>query len=75
MSSRAGFSGKSEWWAWSQAVGGTVAPIIFRAILDIGAPQWLFFGSAIFLVICMLSVLGSAHQSKKVALSRNCSEI
>ncbi len=53
-----------------QAVGGTVAPVVFGAVLDIGAPEWLFFGSAIFLLVCMLSVLGSAHQTKKAALHR-----
>lgn len=57
-----------------QAVGGTVAPIVFGAILDIGAPEWLFYGSAIFLVVCMLSVLGSAHEMKKAALHRKGTE-
>jgi len=53
-----------------QAVGGALAPIVFGAILDIGAPEWLFYGSAIFLMVCMLSVLGSAHEMKKVVLHR-----
>jgi fucose permease len=57
-----------------QAVGGTIAPVVFGAVLDIGAPEWLFFASAIFLLVCMLSVLGSAHQTKKAALHRAMTE-
>jgi MFS family permease len=47
------------------AVGGTVAPVLFGALLDIGLPEWLFYASATFLLVCMLSVLGSAHWSRK----------
>jgi MFS family permease len=47
------------------AVGGTIAPLAFGAILDIGIPEWLFYSSAIFLLVCMLTVLGSAHYAKK----------
>ena len=48
-----------------QAFGGTIAPLAFGAMLDIGAPEWLFYSSAIFLGVCMLTVLGSAHCAKK----------
>jgi MFS family permease len=48
-----------------QAVGGTIAPLVFGAMLDIGVPEWLFYSSAIFLGVCMLTVLGSAYWSKK----------
>ncbi|MCH8917590.1 MAG: MFS transporter [Alphaproteobacteria bacterium] len=48
-----------------QAIGGTIAPVLLGALLDIGMPQWLFYCSAIFLLICMLTVLGSAHWSRK----------
>ena len=48
-----------------QAVGGTVAPVVFGAIIDIGAPQWLFYASALFLIVCMLSVLGSAQGMRR----------
>ena len=51
------------------AIGGTVAPVLLGALLDIGLPEWLFYCSAIFLVICMLSVLGSAHWSRKERLA------
>lgn len=49
-----------------QAVGGTVAPVVFGAILDLGAPAWLFYASALFLVVCTLSVLGSAREMRKI---------
>jgi MFS family permease len=49
-----------------QAVGGTIAPVMFGAILDVGAPAWLFYLSALFLLVCMLSVLGSAREMAKV---------
>ena len=49
-----------------QAVGGTIAPVMFGAILDFGAPAWLFYASAVFLLVCMLSVLGSAREMKKI---------
>ncbi|MDH3242428.1 MAG: MFS transporter [Alphaproteobacteria bacterium] len=51
-----------------QAVGGTIAPVVFGAILDLGAPQWLFYASALFLVVCTLSVLGSARETKKLGV-------
>jgi len=49
-----------------QAVGGTIAPVMFGAILDFGAPAWFFYASAVFLLVCMLSVLGSAREMKKI---------
>jgi MFS family permease len=49
-----------------QAVGGAIAPVMFGAILDFGAPAWLFYASAVFLLVCMLSVLGSAREMKKI---------
>jgi MFS family permease len=52
-----------------QAVGGTIAPVMFGAILDFGAPAWLFYVSALFLLVCMLSVLGSAREMAKLRLS------
>jgi len=47
------------------ALGGAIAPVLLGALLDSGMPEWLFYCSAIFLSICMLSVLGSAHWSRK----------
>ncbi len=48
-----------------QAIGGTIAPVAFGMILDFGAPQWVFYMSAAFMLICMLAVLGSAHEARK----------
>ncbi len=51
------------------AVGGTIAPVLLGALLDMGLPEWLFYCSAIFLFICLLTVLGSAYWSKKERLA------
>ena len=48
-----------------QAIGGTIAPIVFGAMLDLNMPQWVFYSSAIFMIICMLAVLGSAREARK----------
>jgi FSR family fosmidomycin resistance protein-like MFS transporter len=50
-----------------QAIGGTIAPVVFGAMIDMGAPAWVFYSSAVFMVICMLAVLGSAWQARKIA--------
>jgi sugar phosphate permease len=48
-----------------QAIGGTIAPIAFGAMIDLGAPQWVFYMSAVFMVVCMLAVMGSAFHARK----------
>jgi FSR family fosmidomycin resistance protein-like MFS transporter len=48
-----------------QAIGGTIAPVTFGLILDFGAPQWVFYMSAVFMLICMLAVVGSAREARK----------
>ncbi|MGE0652050.1 MAG: MFS transporter [Alphaproteobacteria bacterium] len=48
-----------------QAIGGTIAPVVFGAMIDLGAPQWVFYMSAVFMVICMLAVMGSAFHARK----------
>jgi FSR family fosmidomycin resistance protein-like MFS transporter len=50
-----------------QAIGGTIAPVVFGAMIDFGAPQWVFYSSAVFMVICMLAVLGSAREARKAS--------
>lgn len=46
-----------------QTIGSAVAPLLFGLMIDIGAPAWIFYTSAIFTVICMLVVLISAKHS------------
>lgn len=48
-----------------QAIGGTIAPVTFGLILDLGAPEWVFYLSAIFMIVCMGAVLGSANEARK----------
>jgi MFS family permease len=48
-----------------QAIGGGISPVLFGAMLDFGAPEWVFYASAFFLVLCILAVLGSAREARK----------
>lgn len=50
-----------------QAIGGTIAPIVFGAMIDLGAPQWVFYMSAVFMIVCLLAVMGSAREARKAA--------
>ncbi len=50
-----------------QAIGGTISPVVFGAMIDLGAPEWVFYASALFLVLCILAVLGSAREARKAA--------
>jgi MFS family permease len=52
-----------------QAIGGAIAPVLFGAMLDFGAPEWVFYASAIFLVLCILAVVGSAREARKAGLT------
>ena len=49
-----------------QAIGGAVAPVFFGAMLDFGAPEWVFYASAVFLIFCILAVMGSAREARKM---------
>lgn len=40
-----------------QNVGGAIAPIFYGFILDFASPQWVFYLSALFLVICIATVM------------------
>ncbi|MEE8517397.1 MAG: MFS transporter, partial [Alphaproteobacteria bacterium] len=40
-----------------QNVGGAIAPIFYGFILDSVSPQWVFYLSALFLVICIATVI------------------
>ena len=50
-----------------QAIGGGISPVVFGAMLDFGAPEWVFYASAVFLVLCILAVAGSAREARKAA--------
>jgi MFS family permease len=52
-----------------QAIGGAISPVVFGAMIDLGAPEWVFYASALFLVLCILAVLGSAREARKVAMA------
>jgi FSR family fosmidomycin resistance protein-like MFS transporter len=48
-----------------QAIGGTIAPVVYCFFIDKGTPAWVFYSSAVFMVLCMFAVLGSARESRK----------
>jgi MFS family permease len=52
-----------------QAIGGGISPVVFGAMLDYGAPEWVFYASAVFLMLCILAVLGSAREARKAGLA------
>ena len=43
--------------------------VLFGAMLDLGAPEWVFYASAIFLVLCILAVMGSAREARKAGIT------
>jgi FSR family fosmidomycin resistance protein-like MFS transporter len=47
-----------------QTIGMALAPLLFGFMIDSGAPAWIFYGSAIFTVACMIVVLISAKYSR-----------
>jgi MFS family permease len=48
-----------------QTIGSAIAPLLFGLMIDVGAPVWIFYTSAIFTVICMLVVVVSAKYSRE----------
>ncbi len=52
-----------------QAIGGGISPVVFGAMIDFGAPEWVFYASALFLMLCILAVLGSAREARKAAIA------
>lgn len=48
-----------------QAVGGTIAPVLFGFLIDIGATAWLFYTAAVFMVLCTMTVVASASLARK----------
>lgn len=47
-----------------QTIGQALAPLMFGFMIDAGAPAWIFYGSAIFTILCMIVVLISAKHSR-----------
>lgn len=47
-----------------QTIGMALAPLLFGFMIDSGVPAWIFYGSAIFTVLCMIVVLISAKYSR-----------
>jgi len=47
-----------------QSIGQALAPLLFGFLIDVGAPAWIFYGSAIFTLACMGVVLASAKYSR-----------
>jgi MFS family permease len=47
-----------------QAIGSALAPLLFGYLIDVGAPAWIFYGSAFFTIACMVVVLVSAKYSR-----------
>ena len=52
-----------------QAIGGGISPVLFGAMLDFGAPEWVFYASAVFLVLCIFAVAGSAREARKAGIT------
>ncbi len=48
-----------------QNVGGAIAPIFYGYILDNFNPQWVFYLSAVFLVICIVTVITPRHAAEE----------
>ncbi len=48
-----------------QSIGGGIAPVIYGALIDIGQSVWIFYSSAIFMVLCMAVVLLSGRAARR----------
>jgi MFS family permease len=53
-----------------QAIGGTIAPVVFGLMIDLGRPDFVFYTSGVFMLVCVGAVLGSAHEARKEAHAR-----
>lgn len=48
------------------SIGGGIAPILYGMLIDFGRPEWIFYTSAIFFILCMIVVLLSGHATRKL---------
>jgi MFS family permease len=46
-----------------QTIGQAIAPLLFGFMIDVGAPAWIFYTSAIFTVLCIIVMVTSAQYS------------
>jgi hypothetical protein len=47
-----------------EAIGGSIAPVLFGFLIDIGQTVMVFYLSAFFMLMCGLSVYGSYRHSR-----------
>lgn len=63
-----GSAGKAFGFVYSgEFVGGGVAPIAYGLLLDIGKPEWIFYSSAVFFVLCGMMFIGSGRAARQAA--------
>lgn len=48
-----------------QSIGGGIAPWIYGYLIDIGQAVWIFYFSAIFMLLCMVVVLLSGRSARR----------
>lgn len=67
-SSPKGSAGKAFGFVYSgEFIGGGVAPALYGFLLDIGEPEWIFYSSAVFFVMCGMMFLGSGRAARQQA--------
>ncbi len=47
--------------------GGGIAPVVYGFMLDTGKPSWIFYTSAVFMILCMIIVLLSGRAARRIA--------
>ena len=46
------------------SIGGGIAPVVYGFMLDMGKPSWIFYTSAVFMILCMIVVLLSGRAAR-----------
>ncbi len=65
-SSPKGSAGKAFGFVYSgEFIGGGAAPLAYGFLLDIGEPEWIFYSSAVFFVLCGMMFLGSGRAARQ----------
>ena len=49
------------------SIGGGIAPVVYGFMLDMGKPSWIFYTSALFMILCMVVVLLSGRAARAAA--------
>lgn len=61
-----GSAGKTFGFVYSgEFIGGGVAPVAYGFLLDIGQPEWIFWSSAVFFVMCGMMFIGSGRAARQ----------